>query len=45
MDDHNDAWSESEEPRLLGRFESAADLIAGIFIGLVAAGIAYTFGI
>jgi hypothetical protein len=41
-----DDWKESEceEPKLLGRFEAAADLIAGFFIGLIAAGIAVMVG-
>jgi len=40
----NDNWNECDEPKLLGRFESAADLIAGFLIGLIAAGIVMTFG-
>jgi hypothetical protein len=43
MDDLNDDWSECDEPKLLGKYEAAADLLAGFFIALIAAGFAYTF--
>jgi hypothetical protein len=41
MDEHIDDWSDSAEPKLLGRFEAAADLIGAVLIGLIAVGIAY----
>ena len=44
MDEHIDDWSECEEPKLLGRLEAAADVIAAVLIGIVAIGIAYTIG-
>jgi hypothetical protein len=44
-DNEQDDWNEAYEPRGLGWFDEAGDLLAALVVGFVLGGIVYIFGI